>query len=254
MRIFIALSLVALVAAPLSAQDMSPPPPADTNPHGGRSAFGGNQRGPLFIAPSGKPFRAAQGEPYPIGAWFAQADTNHDGKLTMAEMRDDATRFFRELDTNHDGEIDPDEVRIYETVIAPEIQTGGDFGGGMGGFSGSHPHGQGGGRGGHRGGGGGAGPSGGNGGDGSGTRSPRGAEMQRGAGHYSLIDTPEPVTAADTDLDRSVTLKEFQAKAVSDFQDLDIAQRGYLTLDDLPKPMAEVHPNAVKKGHKGPRR
>ncbi|MDB5700978.1 MAG: EF-hand protein, partial [Sphingomonadales bacterium] len=78
--------------------------------HAGSREPGGFRPGILFISPAGQPFRAAPGDPYPVATWFAQTDTNHDGQLTIGEMRDDATRFFAELDANHDGEIDPDEV------------------------------------------------------------------------------------------------------------------------------------------------
>lgn len=239
MRQMLVFSLAAIVALPLHAQ-VPPPSPAGT-----RRDFRGG-RGSLFIAPSGKPFRASPGEPYPVTKWFEQADTNHDGKLTMSEMRDDAARFFAEIDTNHNGEIDPDEVHTYETVIAPEIQSG-DFGGGPGGFSGGRgPRSSGG----HRGGGGG-------GHRGGASRDDNGSPSQhqpvlgsgRGAGRYGLIDTPEPVTAADTDLDRSITLAEFKAKAISDFQELDSANRGYLTLADLPTADAQSHPQKKRSGH-----
>jgi len=89
-----------------------PPPPAPTR-HWGR----------LFISPMGEPFRAERGGDA-LAMWFAQADRNRDGYLTVDEMQQDAERFFLTLDTNHDGEIDPDETTRYETVVAPEISTG----------------------------------------------------------------------------------------------------------------------------------
>src|SRR6202012_4839972 len=74
-------------------------------------------QGPLpnvFVSPEGKPFHAARGAPYPVVAWFAEADTDHDGKLTREEFRQDAAAFFRTLDTNHDGVLDGAEVSQYE--------------------------------------------------------------------------------------------------------------------------------------------
>jgi len=73
---------------------------------------------------SGRPFISPMGEPFvdgnePLAVWFAQADSNHDGSLSLAEMQSDADRFFALLDTNHDGEIAPDEIDHYEQVIAP---------------------------------------------------------------------------------------------------------------------------------------
>ena len=76
----------------------------------------------LFIAPMGEPFRAGPVAPDPVTAWFAQLDTNHDGRITLAEFTADADRFFAKLDTDHDGELIPSEVSAYERDIAPEIR------------------------------------------------------------------------------------------------------------------------------------
>jgi hypothetical protein len=83
----------------------------------------------LFISPMGEPFRGDKGRPALIAAWFAQADSNHDGKLTLIEFRADADRFFDTLDVNHDGELDPEEFERYESKVAPEIGVGSGFGG-----------------------------------------------------------------------------------------------------------------------------
>jgi hypothetical protein len=83
----------------------------------------------LFISPMGEPFRGDTGRASLIAAWFNGADTNHDGKVNLAEFRADADRFFTTLDTNHDDEIDPDELDHYEGRIAPEIGVGAGFGG-----------------------------------------------------------------------------------------------------------------------------
>lgn len=77
----------------------------------------------------GEPFRGDAGRAALIATWFNGADTNHDGKLSLAEFRADADRFFTTLDTNHDGEIDPDELDRYENKIAPEIGAANGFGG-----------------------------------------------------------------------------------------------------------------------------
>ena len=58
----------------------------------------------------GEPFRPASRDGNGLAEWFAQADRNHDGQLTLDEMQADADRFFALLDVNHDGEIDPDEI------------------------------------------------------------------------------------------------------------------------------------------------
>jgi hypothetical protein len=100
---FSIILLAGLAALPMPAAGTAASPR-----HGGRP----------FISPMGEPFFAGQGAE-PLAAWFAQADANRDGSLTLAEMQADAARFFGLLDTNHDGEIDPDEIDHYEQVVAP---------------------------------------------------------------------------------------------------------------------------------------
>src|ERR1700760_3707613 len=75
----------------------------------------------LLISPCGEPFLAAKTEPYPIVKWFNGADANHDGKLDIDEMRNDAARFFKVLHRNGDGFTDSQEVRFYEVRMVPEI-------------------------------------------------------------------------------------------------------------------------------------
>src|SRR6476661_663186 len=81
-----------------------------------------------FISPMGEPFRPKTRGDDQLAAWFQQADTSHDGRLTLSEMQQDAERFYKVLDTNHDGEIDPDEITHYETAIAPEVISGSSYG------------------------------------------------------------------------------------------------------------------------------
>ena len=186
----------------------------------------------LFISPAGKPFRAAAGDPHPVAAWFAQADADHDGRLTRTEFRQDAAAFFAELDLNHDGVIDGSEVNVYEHAVAPEILL---RGGGAASREASHAD-AGGGHGGGRHGGGRRG-----GGDGrsrSGATESAGAAretLHAGAALYGLIDSAEPVTGADADVDGKITLQEFLDAADRRFRELDAAEAGYLTLAGLPK-------------------
>lgn len=222
-RGFVVAPLVAVLAACAS----SPPP----RPHGGPPPGREEGRG-VFISPMGEPFRGPGGRAALTAAWFAAADTDHDGHLTAAEMRADAARFFTTLDTDGDGEIDPAELSHYENDVAPEIRVR-DAGPGA---RSSGGHGGGGGGGGRRGGGGGGHRGGG--GSGSDASSSVGATPHQslgvqGAARYGLLDLPEPVAAADTDFNRSITAREFAAAAAARFDLLDADGDGYLTMAKL---------------------
>jgi hypothetical protein len=164
----------------------------------------------IFLSPMGEPFRAGPNDPYPSALWFAQADTNHDGKLTLAEMTADADRFFVRLDTDHDGEITPPENRAYEDQIAPEIRAQ------IGRVDDllDAPK--------------------------KAKRDKHAPPIPEGAGRWSSLPIPQPVIAADYDMNRAVTRAEFRAAAVERFGRLDTAGKGYLTLATLPKTPAQA--------------
>jgi hypothetical protein len=199
----------------------------------------------MFISPMGEPFRPGGRDDDTLADWFHQADRDHDGRLTLDEMQEDAARFFAVLDLNHDGEIDPDEIAHYENAVAPEI-SGGPHLELAGAEGGGPPEGGGrrGGRGGrHHGG-------------GSGFRS-NGGESDRGAARFGLLDLPEPVASADADFNRGVSLKEFRDAAGQRFLALDLDHRGYLTLAGLemirPAPPPEPNkPETVNKSEGDP--
>ncbi len=241
-----AMTMLALGScADAGPQDRGDRPGADDGGprEGGHGGGGHFARLPnVFISPAGKPYRAPPGAPYPVVQWFADADANHDGKLTREEMRADAAAFFRTLDTNHDGVIDGFEVQAYEQNVAPEIlphienlrpgegfdpnvdladqrntERQGSSGGGRGGFQMRQP------------------------------REAKGETGAQGAAVYSLINQPEPVAAADADFDGKITLAEFEAAADRHFEILDTKQQGYLTLAGLPKtPIQEMIEKAAK--------
>ena len=194
---------------------------------------GGGPSGPphrlpnVFISPAGEPFRAGPGEPYPVSQWFARADADHDGRLSRAEFQADAAAFFAKLDVNHDGVIDGLELQDYEQTIAPEILPRIEGLHALEGMDPSLTF-----------------------GDPNNTNSrpargrqgpefrqpepPRGIGVQ-GAAVYSLVNTPEPVAAADAQLDGRITRAEFAAAVDRRFDLLDKAGAGYLTLAALPK-------------------
>lgn len=196
----------------------------------------------LFIAPSGEPFRAGAGEPYPVAAWFAAADVNHDGKLTEGEFIIDASRFFDSLDLDHDQQLNSTEIQHYEKDIAPEVQSGS--------FSAIDWNTRGA-----------ATP-------GSRRRAlgllqvqtddlqahvpevwnrHQGSDNSRGGGSYGIINIPEPVMAMDTDLSGIVTRGEMRSAAQRRFNLLDTEERGYLMLADLPETYAQGHPSKARK-------
>jgi hypothetical protein len=155
----------------------------------------------LFISPSGKPFRADPGKPYPVADWFNAADKDHDGKLTKAEFRADADAFFHELDINKDGVIDSREVAYYEKITAPEIVASftPDQGAQQDGSSSSKK------------------------------------DIPQGGAWYGLLGEPEPVAAADTNFDGVITYAEFMQATDERWKLLDPDKTGYITLDSLPK-------------------
>ncbi|NEX93567.1 hypothetical protein [Caulobacter sp. 17J65-9] len=206
------LLLSALLCSALSACAHQGPPPHGPErgpPPGDRPA-----RPQLFVSPWGQPYRAPPSAPYPVQAWFAETDADHDGRITRAEFVAGADRFFGVLDTSKDGLIRGDEVSVYEETIVPEmlprVAAGGPPGGGPGGMGG-HRRGGGfmkGGKG-HRGG-------------------------YQGVAPYALLNEPHPVRGADADLSQSVSRDEFKAAAKRRFDLLDTDQDGALTAAELP--------------------
>lgn len=165
--------------------------------------------GQIFVSPMGQPFHAERGGDA-LAAWFAEADTNHDGYLTLDEMQADAERFFAKLDTNHDGEIDPDEIDHYESAIAPETRD-----------------------------------------DLTASNDPRQTETHQGAARFGLLDLPEPVTSADANLNRGVSLEEFRQAASNRFAALDLEHQGRISQSQLELMRPAPGPTAHKSDDSG---
>ncbi|MEA3062835.1 MAG: hypothetical protein QOJ94_2616 [Sphingomonadales bacterium] len=216
--------------AAYSAAFAQPPGPQPDAPQRGR--------GSVFLSPIGEPFRSPEPGADVAGAWFAGADADHDGALTVAEMQADAARFFAALDTDHDGELGPEEIARYENEVAPEVQLGLQMrGGGFGGRRGWGGEWQGRRGGGRR----------------------RGRDLGpgeydeglEGAGRFSWLNIPEPVISADADLNRGVSRAEFAHAAGQRFLLLDSNHDGRLTRAELP-PLPERHKGKRKNERQRP--
>ena len=206
--------LVGLSSSGADADDESLGPPAN-----------------VFISPSGQPFRAKEGAPYPVVDWFKQADKNADGRLDKAELVADAETFFRKLDLNGDGVLSPREVANYEQRVAPEILGYRVEVSLEGGWAASarprlwrvqidrpsaiDPGGD-------------APPA--------EPRSPHVLdESGAGASPFGFFDEPEPVMAADLHFRGTVAKADFLKLADAHFATLDHDNVGYLTLAALPR-------------------
>lgn len=251
--LWLSSSSLALAQTAPDETQISQLPGRDGPGHGGRSRDGDagppRRREQLFISPSGEPFRAKPGEPYPVVQWFAQANTAHDGKLTRAEFIADAKAFFAKVDADHNGVIDGFENQDYEQKIAPEIlpQVGrlnavdagyGPDSPGVGREAGT--------------------PRRRRGGDGRGPGGGRSKLSYEGAAPYSLINEPQPIMGADTNFDGHITLAQFVKTAQERFDILDKKHLGYLTLETLPKtPIQQIQdqmatPKKPKNASDGP--
>ncbi len=181
-------------------------------------------RGQLFISPMGEPFRSTQKPGAAQALWFAEADADHDGRLTASEFQRDALRFFAMLDRRQDGEIDPEDIGWYENVLVPEIRVRQGRG--------SSPRASG------------AQKSGDRGDRGSGGKQAIPLASERlGAGRYGLFDLPEPVIAADANFNRGVDKDEFVKAAALRFAALDRNHDGAITRRELPRAGAETWRN-----------
>lgn len=188
LRLLIVGAALAALASPALAQPAGPAP-------------GGPGGGPrLFVSPAGEAFRGEDG----LAAWFAGADADHDGALTLTEFREDFMRFFKVLDADGDGQIDGPENTVYETKLVPEItRMGFDRGPGPGG------------------------------GERKMFRKVDKREPRTGAARFSLLNIPQPVRGADADLNQRVSAEEWARAARQRLELLDADKDDKLTLEGL---------------------
>lgn len=190
----------------------------------------------LFVSPFGEAFRSTPDQPWPVADWFMGADEDLDGVLTYDEFAADGLRWFAHLDADRSGRLDQAELADYETALrafsGPSREPGGPR------PEGGPPHAGPGGRERlslappqSRGGGGRGGPPGG-GGAGRPRSGPQGYGAVAEAGFFGL---PQPVKAADVNVDQRVTAEEWATMTRRWFLQLDTDQDGRLTLAALPK-------------------
>lgn len=199
-RNWIALVGAALVASGCAGGRGGGPPPGFGDDDDGDGPP--RPRAQLFISPAGQPFRAPAGQPYPVAVWFAQADANHDGRLTRDEFRADADLWFKALDVDGDGQVSMPEVTRWEEELVPEITRSGL---GMRGASGR--------------------PT-------AAKRNTLDTRLQ-GAAAYSLINEPHPIRGADSDFSFGVSRAEWRVASDRRFALLDVDGDGALLLTDL---------------------
>ncbi|MGQ2989726.1 MAG: hypothetical protein ACT6RD_00800 [Brevundimonas sp.] len=245
------IGLVAMTCACASGPQGGPPGPDGD--------FGPPPMGPrVFVSPFGEPFDATPGQTG-VAVWFGGADGDGDGRLTPAEFDADGVRWFMVLDADRDGRIGPGEVAAYEAMIGARL---GGMRGAPGGIGpGSRP------RPGRPGG----GPMGGaalndqiggqdmpGGGPGGGSR--MGGPRPGATGPYrppatplamaNLLNVPQPVKAADLDVNQFITSEEWQRTSARWFGLLDRDKNGVLTLAELPA-LRSGAPGAARGGQPG---
>lgn len=223
-------------------------------PRAGFGPPGEEPRGPmpgLFISPFGELVLGEPGGPWPTARWFARADLDSDGVVTRAEFEADGLRVFDELDTDDDGVIGGLEIAAYEERLAPlrrldpppgalpprgfpsgmppGMAPGGmprmlDEGVGDHGGQTRPP--------------GGGGPPGGGMGPPPGMRRP--PERKPGDSYGPVADAgffnlPQPIKAADVNVDQRITAAEWAEATERWFRALDADRDGRLTVDTLPQ-------------------
>ena len=177
----------------------------------------------VYVAPMGEPVRT-DGFTDPMKTWFDRADADHDGKVTLAELQADSDRFFTTLDKDKSGELDPQEMSDYENVVAPEIklyQPGQD----KKPRTGKQRHEA-----------------------KTAARSRANYEAPYGAGLWASLNIPEPIAAADYDLNRGISRAELAQAAANRWPLLDPRGLGYLTYAALPKSPAQLDIDACRLG------
>ncbi|MGV3579580.1 hypothetical protein [Brevundimonas sp.] len=220
------LALVALGFVALAGCASSP-----GGPMGGPGGPGG-PREPmpgLFVSPFGELFFSEPGQPWPVVDWFAGADTDSDSRITLEEFTADGARYFQTLDRNRDGRLTSEEIAVYEEALAaararlpgaqsreqrPGVRLQGFRSDLNLGLAEPAPQQQGRRR-----------PE----------RAPTGPLGYGAVATAGFFNYPQPVKAADTDMNQTITAQEWEQATGRWFIALDQNRDGALTLAELPR-------------------
>jgi len=173
----------------------------------------------VYMSLMGEPYWTNSAGEHPFDQWLKMADQDGDGAISGVEFRNDADAFFASLDTDGDKVIDADEMAAYERLAPGRTRAAG---------------------------GGAVLPSSARrkatssapvekgqvalvtGGD-----APSATRIHPGGGRINYSEVPQPVAMADANLDRRVTLVEFQKTAGRRFKNYDLDKDGRLTRKEL---------------------
>ncbi|HYC99156.1 hypothetical protein [Brevundimonas sp.] len=195
------------------------------------------QRTAMFISPFGEPFMAEPGEPWPVSDWFIGADIDLDQAMTFEEFAADGRRWFGDLDQDRSGRLDQAELAAYEARLrllahgpgqgAPPQRRGGDRPAPM---TLAEPAPQ---------------------------NGPPGRVRRRGAGGWAggygpvaeagFFNLPQPVKAADINIDQRVTAEEWATATERWFLALDTDRDGRLTMAGLPRTPLQMRVEAGRR-------
>ena len=132
-----------------------------------------------------------------LSRWFDRVDTNRDGSIDRAEFEADAERQFAAMDADKDGYLTPPELSAYRAPYRPEPRAR--------------------------------------------QRRERGerrsfwdwGDDDDARGDLPRNNLPDPVMAADANLDQRVSLAEFRAHAQRKFANLDVDRDGKLSREEI---------------------
>lgn len=149
-----------------------------------------------------------------LKAWLLKVDTDRDGRLSVAEAQADADALLAEIDANRDGYATPSEIEAWREKVAPLAYADRK----LRRQPGSSEDDQGGG----------------------GSARQQRSEIDKTGGDHGpgRLDSgfrgqPDPIMAADANLDFRVDKAELEARVKARFDKLDLDHDGKLTPDEL---------------------